>query len=225
MILVLISPEADDPRERAVLAALMAAEAGPERYHLRKPNWSAAKTEAWLREFPVEWRRRVVLHGPPELARRFGLWGAHAKDGMAGAGRFRSTSRHEWWALQEAIGRFDSVFFGPVFASISKRGYGREVRADEAELGEFLQARRRDLGGAGAGGADPERGGRRTQVIAVGGVTASRLERCAELGFDGGAGSGLGGVGSGGGVERDRRRRGETRKGAPCRLRPPPAFP
>jgi thiamine-phosphate pyrophosphorylase len=188
MIVVLISPEADDPRERSVLEAVMSdADVAPERYHLRKPNWPVAKTEAWLQEVPAEWRRRVVLHGPPELARRFGLWGAHAKDGMAGDGRFRSTSRHEWWALQEAVGRFDSVFFGPVFESISKRGYGREVRADQAELSEFLQARRRDFGAAGAGGADPERGGRRTQVIAVGGVTAPRLERCAELGFDGAA--------------------------------------
>jgi thiamine-phosphate pyrophosphorylase len=193
MIVVLISPETDDPRERTVLAALMrTGSAAPERYHLRKPRWSVAETEAWLRDTPVEWRRRIVLHGHPALAEQFGVLGVHEKDGTAGALRkgldsnplsaesvhlngaaadqiFRSTSRHELRMLKEATGRFDSVFYGPVFPSISKRGYGQAVRADEAELSEFLRTQRR------------------TQVLAIGGVTAERLERCEELGFDGAA--------------------------------------
>jgi len=193
MIVVLISPETDDPRERTVLASLMSmAGAAPERYHLRKPQWSVAKTEAWLRDIPAEWRGRIVLHGHPMLAQQFGVLGVHEKDGTAGALRnggeaggagsvhlkcaaanqiFRSTSRHELETLRQAMGKFDSIFYGPVFPSISKQGYGRDRSEDQTELSEWLRA----------GGA------RRTQVLAIGGITAERLERCEQMGFDGAA--------------------------------------
>jgi thiamine-phosphate pyrophosphorylase len=82
-------------------------------------------------------------------------------------------------SLQEAVGKFDSIFYGPMFPSISKRGYGRPVRADEAELAEFLQTR--------GGAREAKCNGRRTEVIAIGGITAQRLERCDALGFDGAA--------------------------------------
>jgi thiamine-phosphate pyrophosphorylase len=197
MVIVVISPEADDPRERSVLGALF--DAGLERYHLRKPDWSAARAEAWLRALPAGWRDRIVLHGPHPLAPALGLGGVHWKDGAEGlgatagvgpagaAGAWRSTSRHELAGLRGAVGRFDSVFYGPVFPSISKRGYGRAQREDEAELGEFLRTRR-----IGSFTTDADQSGmthpqRRTQVLAIGGITADRLERCAELGFDGAA--------------------------------------
>lgn len=209
MIVVLISPETDDPRERTVLALLMSmGGAAPERYHLRKPQWSVEQTEAWLRDIPVEWRRRIVLHGNPALAERFGVLGAHEKDETAGALRnggeagraesvhlrgaaadqiFRSTSRHDLETLRQAMGKFDSIFYGPVFPSISKRGYGRDRRDDETDLSDFLQTRQAAFVEAAEGESDAKRGARRTQVLAIGGITAARLERCEELGFDGAA--------------------------------------
>src|SRR5947209_3397705 len=78
MKLVVISPEHNDPREIAVLAALLAA--GLERYHVRKPHWSAAQLETWLRMLPSEWRSRLVLHSHHELVATLGLGGRHWRD-------------------------------------------------------------------------------------------------------------------------------------------------
>src|SRR5580704_15973511 len=79
MKLVVISPEGDDPRETAVLGALLAA--GLERYHVRKPHWPAAQLEAWLHTLPADWHSRLVLHQHHELVAKFGLLGRHWRDG------------------------------------------------------------------------------------------------------------------------------------------------
>jgi thiamine-phosphate pyrophosphorylase len=131
MKLVIISPEHDDPRETAVLGALLAA--GLERYHVRKPHWLAAQLGTWLRALPTEWRTRLVLHQHHELAATFGLGGYHWRDDGSAPLRppvnngFTSRSCHDLIALRNALGYYDSVFFGPVFPSISKPGYTTEV--------------------------------------------------------------------------------------------------
>ena len=56
---VVISPEGDDAREFAVLSSLFAA--GLERYHLRKPGWSAVQVEGWLQKVPAGSRSRIGL--------------------------------------------------------------------------------------------------------------------------------------------------------------------
>src|SRR5580700_4758434 len=78
MKLAIISPEHDDPRETAVLGALLAA--GLERYHVRKPHWPAAQLETWLRTLPADWCSRLVLHQHHELVAKFGLLGRHWRD-------------------------------------------------------------------------------------------------------------------------------------------------
>src|SRR3954468_18401420 len=78
MKLVVISAEGNPPREVAVLDALFVA--GLERYHLRKPSWSRAKLESWLREVPERWRSRLVLHQHHELVEAYGLGGRHWRD-------------------------------------------------------------------------------------------------------------------------------------------------
>jgi len=183
MKLVIISPESDEPREQAVLAELFAA--GLERYHVRKPHWSQEKLKAWLANVPADWRVRLVLHQHHELALEYGFGGVHFKDseGRArplGAPRqtdgpalapylFTSRSCHDLTALGVVLGRYDAVFFSPVFPSISKVGYRPTV--DLGKVAERLANR-----------TDDER---KTSVIALGGITAANASRCAELGFDG----------------------------------------
>jgi thiamine-phosphate pyrophosphorylase len=88
MKLVAISPEADEPREYAVLASLFAA--GLERYHVRKPQWSRAKLAAWLGDIPGRWRLRMVVHQHHGLAEEFGCGGVHFKDTAEAASQWRS---------------------------------------------------------------------------------------------------------------------------------------
>ena len=163
MKLVVISPEGDDARERDVLAALFAA--GLERYHLRKPHASAAQLETWLRPLPAEARARIVLHQHHELVARLGLRGAHGDD-AAGLSR----SCHTLGELRASLGQFDSVFFSPVFSSISKPGYA--PHDDTIASASILLARRTTVE-------------RRTTVLALGGITPETAPRALALGFDG----------------------------------------
>jgi thiamine-phosphate pyrophosphorylase len=175
MKLVILSPEGADPREPAVLAELFAA--GLERYHVRKPGWTPAELEAWLGRLPPEWRPRLILHQHRALVASHGLGGFHWRDTAAAppeppAGRaFSSRSCHDPAALLAAFGRYDSVFFGPVFPSISKPGHGPRGDFGPGEISAMLSRR---------APAD-----RRTAVLGLGGVTPENAPRCVEMGFDG----------------------------------------
>jgi len=174
MKLVVISPESDEPREHAVVAALFAA--GLERYHVRKPRWSREKLVTWLQAIAPGHRSRMVLHQHHELAEAIGLLGIHCKDSstrseldLAQTPGFTSRACHDLTTLDVAFGRFDAVFFSPVFPSISKPGYRPTVAL--TAVADRLHRRTNQE--------------RRTEVIALGGITASTASSCTELGFDG----------------------------------------
>jgi thiamine-phosphate pyrophosphorylase len=170
MRILLISPEGAEAREVAALEAMFAA--GLERYHVRKPAWTEAELEAWLRALPVTWRPRLVVHGHSALAARLGLAGAHAPDAAGeAAGSAHSRSCHDLPTLRRRLGSHAALLFGPVFPSLSKPGYGPAADFPWPELTRILESRRP---------AD-------ASVLAIGGVTAGRLVRCQALGFDGAA--------------------------------------
>ena len=76
---------------------------------------------------------------------------------------------HDFATLSGLLGRYAAVFLSPVFPSISKQGYRPKMAL--ASIAEQL-ARRTE-------------GERKTEVIALGGVTPANAASCAELGFDG----------------------------------------
>jgi thiamine-phosphate pyrophosphorylase len=180
MKIVVVSPASEEPREHAVLADLFSS--GLERYHVRKPQWSSEKLRGWLRLVAVNWRSRLVLHQHHELAAEFGS-GVHFKDseGRDNAPHcprpamdpaphlFTSRSCHDRVTLDAALGHFDTVFLSPVFPSISKPGYQPTI--GHAAIAERLARR--------------TAAERKTEVIALGGITPSNATCCAELGFDG----------------------------------------
>jgi thiamine-phosphate pyrophosphorylase len=175
MKLVVISPEHDEPREIAVLGALFAA--GLERYHVRKPHWPAAQLETWLRMLPEDWRPRLVLHSHHELVEKFNLGGHHWRDDGSAPrtpsanNSFISRSCHDLATLRAALGHYDSVFFGPVFPSISKPGRGLSDNFPPKELSLLLNSRTANE--------------RRTTVLALGGITAAGFPQIRVFGFDG----------------------------------------
>jgi thiamine-phosphate pyrophosphorylase len=175
MRLVVISPERDRPDEHSVLEAFFAV--GLERYHLRKPEASRDDLRAWIERVPSRWRSRLVLHQHHELVEVMSLGGRHWRDEaatpLAGTGvtAFTSRSCHTLATLRAALGGYSAVFFGPVFPSLSKPGYGPK----EAQVGDALGAVLHTRSAAE----------RRTEVIALGGVTAENLALAGALGFDG----------------------------------------
>ena len=178
MKLVLISPEADDARELLLVPEFF--EAGLERYHVRKPSWTLAALENWLKAIPAKWRSKLVLHQHHELAEKHALAGRHWPDGENAPDSprlrtdFTSRSCHDLPILRSALGCYSSVFFSPLFPSISKPGHGPAKGSSEtlfAELKKILSRR------------EPEE--RRTAVVALGGITPDKISVCRKLGFDG----------------------------------------
>ncbi len=171
MKIIVISPEAADPREVPAMDGFLSS--GLERYHLRKPSWSGPQIEAWLGALPPQWLGRIILHGHAPLARRLGLGGWHDRDvpQVSSPAAF-SRSCHDLGSLRRSLPLHPQLIFGPVFESITKPGYGPGAAFPWEELRGILTAPRSP--------AD-------ARVLAIGGITAERLERCAGLGFDGAA--------------------------------------
>jgi thiamine-phosphate pyrophosphorylase len=179
MKLVVLSPPDDRVSEQEIVRALF--EAGLVRYHLRKPAWSAERTAGLLESLPPTWRRRVILHCHHEMVRSLGAGGVHFRDAdhapedpavQRGAGGFASRSCHDVRTVRAALGQYDAVFICPVFASLSKPGYGPMPPHVRDELRDLLAARTTQQS---------------TEVVALGGVTAQTLTDCHRLGFDGAA--------------------------------------
>jgi thiamine-phosphate pyrophosphorylase len=178
MKIILLSAPDERPNEVATVETLFAA--GLERYHLRKPGWKSAQVALWLESLPARWRGRIVLHSHADLAPCFHVGGIHFRDDgnapedptpRVPQGCLTSRSCHEIAAVKAALGRYDSILFSPVFASLSKPGYGPAPPTVLAELRAILAAR---------GQVE-----KHTDIFALGGVTAQRLHDCRILGFDG----------------------------------------
>ncbi len=179
MKLVVVTAESNQPWEHAVLAELFAD--GLERCHVRKPHASTDELARWIERVPREFRSRLVTHQHHELVQRYGLGGCHWKDAafapiVATPGAtFCSRSCHNLETLRASLGIYHAVFFGPVFDSISKRGYGPgSVAAGERsrnEVSAFLR--------------DRTVAQRRTTIVALGGIDAMTAPQALALGFDG----------------------------------------
>ena len=166
MKLIVISAESEDARELAVLAQLFAA--GLTHYHLRKPAWSRTQLAACLRAVPEEFHSRLVLHSHHDLAAEFAIGGLHFRDADGPPSPLlRSRAVHDLATLRTALDRYDRLLFSPVFPSLSKPGRTPDPRIAASDLRAIL--------------ALP----RRTEVFALGGIHASRVSACRDLGFDG----------------------------------------
>ncbi len=164
MKLIVISPEAIDAREHAVLASLFAA--GLTSYHLRKPTWTRAELAGWLCALPSAFHSRILLHSHHDLAGEFSLGGVHNAY-LSTAASFRSRAIHDLPSLRASLDGYDRLLVSPIFRSFSKPGHGPSSLLPEADLLAVL--------------ALP----RRAEVIALGGIDASRIPVCRDLGFDG----------------------------------------
>lgn len=171
MQITVISPEGQDPREVAAMDGLFSE--GLARYHVRKPQWSDGELEAFLLSLPGDWRPRLVLHGNPGLAEKLAVGGSHDRDeGGISPERGFSRACHDLSSLWQHLPVYEQILFGPVFPSLTKEGYGPDAEFPWGELQAILTRGRKE------GDA---------RVLAIGGINAAGLPRCAELGFDGAA--------------------------------------
>ena len=113
----------------------------------------------------------MILHQHHPLAPKLGLGGVHDRDLEGHTGAARSRSCHGIGSLRRNLPLYESLFFGPVFSSLTKPGYGPAADFPWDDLRSVL-----------AGSTDAD-----AHVLAIGGVTSGGLARCRELGFDGAA--------------------------------------
>lgn len=140
-------------------------------FHLRKPMALYREYRSFLKEIPECFHKRIVLHDAYELQEEFKLKGLHFSTlkrsraySMKTEGS-KSTSCHSVAEARELEGDFESLFLSPVFRSISKQNY--EGKLDMTEVKSFLQ--------------EP----RKTQIIALGGISENTIPMLSDYAFDG----------------------------------------
>jgi len=177
-IVVLSSPEAIEQEQTVVIQLF---EAGLQRFHLRKPDYSDIDYAKWLSFLPRMYWNRVVLHHHYHLAEQLGLGGVHLteesrknsspSDLLARIEDFRaeglrvSAAIHQVEAL-EFLGQWcDYLLVSPVFDSISKSNYTANPNLEVKNWKHKVKA----------------------QLFGLGGVQANNVPLLLEKGYDGAA--------------------------------------
>lgn len=163
------------PDEAAIINQLFAN--GLARLHVRKPGGTEVELRALLTQIDPHYRDRIALHQHHVLAELFGISGLHFTESnrlvqaeqhfkaLKNGGFTISTSLHDPADLEKLSHRFDYAFLGPVFDSISKKGYRSLLAADF----KF------------------EKHGFPGEVLAIGGIHTGNLKSAFSIGFDGAA--------------------------------------
>ncbi|MFD1770581.1 thiamine phosphate synthase [Sphingobacterium suaedae] len=99
--------------------------------HIRKPNLAEVDFVRYLSAFTLCERRRLVPHQHHAVARDHGVERIHLStrlrkgyNGLLPNNCYSSTSTHSWDEFNKLPPIFSAAFVGPVFPSISKKGYG-----------------------------------------------------------------------------------------------------
>lgn len=126
--LIVISGPVMMPQEAMTINRLF--DEGLGLLHLRKPGLDAGLIAELLAGISADYHERIALHQNHELAGVYNIRRFHFKEAARAEGvpeqqegiRF-STSVHTPAAYRDLPPYFDYAFYGPVFDSISKKGY------------------------------------------------------------------------------------------------------
>lgn len=138
--------------------------------HIRKPGASKEDVESLIRSIPREYHSRLVLHDHHCLALKYKLHGVHlnSRNPLPPEGWTGSVSRscHSLEEVCEWKERCAYVSLSPIFDSISKEGYHSAFSLEqlkEAHSNGIIDGK----------------------VMALGGVTFSKVDELLNIGFGG----------------------------------------
>lgn len=138
--------------------------------HIRKPDATEAEVERLINDIPLEYRSRIVLHDHHSLAAKYNLFGIHLNSRNPlpplGWGGSVSKSCHTLDEVKEWKEKCNYVSLSPIFNSISKAGYMSAFTADDIR-------KAKDEGVIDA------------KVMALGGITFSKISELKKMGFGG----------------------------------------
>ena len=160
------------PGEHQVAAELLSA--GLWRFHLRKPHWPVERLREWVRAFPEQLCKRLVVHAHATLAAELRLGGVHLrteqqKEKNRPEGLGVSTSCHSFGELVAGAKGAAYATLGPIFPSISKENYTPQRTLEEYAV--IIQHWQATEG--------------RCPLLALGGISPSNVAQTRALGFDG----------------------------------------
>lgn len=169
MDIVLITQPKNVQNEAVLICKLF--EAGLEKLHIRKPAHSALEISLLLDSIPKDLWQNIVMHRQHELVNDYGLAGYHHQDGeeIKVCSGTSSQSIHYLEDLPSLNSKLDYVFYGPVYQSISKKGY--EPKVPLSIVKETLSSLSKLTV--------------RTKVYALGGIRRKKIIPLAKAGFDG----------------------------------------
>ena len=141
------------------------------RFHLRKPRVDGLKRLIYIDEMSVASRKQTVFHGFDVTSMI--TEEVEAPDGSVQLVKpdvFKEVLKCQYYSAhstEEILANpgYDYYFLSPIYDSISKEGY--KSAFSKTELTEFLHAH-------------PE-----IKVMALGGMTADKVDECREMGFAG----------------------------------------
>jgi thiamine-phosphate pyrophosphorylase len=181
MKIFVISNPVNIPKEHELINVLF--EEGLEYFHLRKPEFSEIEMVEFLKKIKPKFLKRISVHSHYKLIEKYNLRGIHftnkyleaiseeePKDLFKMAVKKNlqvSSSVHD--LKEEIYLKYNYVFLSPVFDSISKKGY--KSHFDAEALKAFVNKIK-------SGRKYPE-------LIALGGIEENKIEKVANMGFDG----------------------------------------
>ena len=169
---ILISPPSEKDGEIDLLCQFF--DAGLSRFHLRKPNFSAEDLKRYLNQIPSEHLSKIVVHRCPEVLADFAVGGYHFRSNESAHQVLKGTSSkslHKLSELTRLKETMDYVFLGPIFRSVSKKGYGPKISLNEI-FSLFSSGRLNSLA-------------KIPKVYALGGIRKKKMLRLSEVGFSG----------------------------------------
>lgn len=136
MKLIVITPSKDVPDEQTLVTKMF--ESGLKTLHIRKPKYSTNQLKEYIKEIPVHFHNRIVIHSHHKLALKFNLKGIHYSRGHLNSfwkywftrlrlkfgqnTRSRSYSRlQQVYSIEEEI--FDYFLIGTMFNSLTGELY------------------------------------------------------------------------------------------------------
>ncbi len=175
MNIAVIAPLGHVPGEHENVIRLL--DAGLSYYHLRKPGLNVSDMYEWIQKIPVDYRKKITLHGPLTSAMELGVGGVHFREsdraGISAEDVDSLIDRAELEGLRVSA----SVHSPQAALEISEKLY--YVFLSQA----FDSPSKPDLKGSIVQWNIPEE--RPCKVYALGGVNASNIEKVAALGLDG----------------------------------------
>lgn len=144
-------------------------ESGLQRLHIRKPGATNEEMERLIKQIPVKYHAKIVLHESFDLLKQYQLGGIHLNKRNPNLPQeLNGSISCSCHTLDEVIANktYDYLFLSPIFDSISKEGYRAKLTMEQ-----LLRADRLGIISS--------------RVIALGGIDVARMPTINRFSFGG----------------------------------------